>query len=215
MSEVLLKYFIFVISFISVTAIFVTAKTFTQLAIAIALYPILAFFAFKAFPNIWSPSNPSTALRTSSLRVNPFKPKETYEIRKKEGVKVADIEKRLFLKLIGATGLSFFLMSIFSRRVESLILNQNQAHPVPVAGNLKDSQTTVAASLTDEYEISGIDYGIEGYLGFIKKDGGWYIMKEDLDNGSFLYTNGDSDFPKNWRNRKNLKYDYFDNVFKI
>lgn len=208
MYRLLLVNFSFVMALGVVVATFITAKTYTQLGVAIILYPLLAFFAYKAFENsIWRPSlkKPQAAMQHTavSARVEDFK---------KEGVSVADIDKRLFLKVIGTTGLSFFLISIFGRRAESLLFGQNLGTApasVPSAGK------TAAAtpSPTDGYTISEVDDGIVGYYGFINKDSAWFIMKRDTDNGSFRYTEGTSKFPDNWKNRENLKYDYFHNVF--
>lgn len=207
MYRLLLTNLSFVMALAVVIATFITAKTYTQLGIAIILYPLLAFFAYKVFADtIWrSPSTKTVTYVHPLLKVA-----ETVEDVKKENVGVADIDKRLFLKLIGATGLSFFLISIFGRRVESWLFGQNLGtQPAPSAGKT----IAAAASPTDGYTISETDDSIVGYYGFINKEGAWFIMKRDQDSGSFRYVKGASDFPKNWKNRENLKYDYFYNIF--
>ena len=65
---------------------------------------------------------------------------------------------------------------------------------------------------TEGYKISEIDEGEITYYGFAKKDGSWLIMKENID-GSFRYSKGADDFPGNWDDRDDLKYDYYHNLF--
>ena len=67
---------------------------------------------------------------------------------------------------------------------------------------------------TDGYQITEIDEGDTFYCGYTNKEGDWYIMKQDLETGSFRYVKGNSGFPLNWTNRATLQYDYFYNVFK-
>lgn len=207
MYKILLTNFTFIIVGALVIAIFITAKSYTQLGIAIFLYPLLAFFAYKVFENtIWrNPSEKTIAL------VHPMvKEAEEVEDVKEANATIADFDKRTFLKLIGATGLSFFLISLFGRRIEALLFGQNLGTvPAPPGGKT----SAAAASPTDGYTISEIDDSIVGYFGFINKDGAFFIMKRDTDSGTFRYAKGAKDFPGNWKNRQNLKYDYFYNVF--
>lgn len=205
MYKLLLTNFSFLIAGAVVVATFVTAKTYIQLGIAIILYPLLAFFAYKLFENtIWKyPSIKSAVLAHPWVNET-----EKLEDVKKERVAVADIDKRLFLKLIGATGLSFFLISLFGRRVETFLFGQTPATQPAPAG-----KTAAASSPTDGYTISEIDDSIVGYFGFINNEGAWFIMKRDTDGGTFRYVKGGKDFPGNWKKRQDLKYDYFYNVF--
>jgi hypothetical protein len=194
-----------------VVVAFLTATTYTQLGIAVFLYPLLAYFAFKLFI--------SKARKVPVTTVQPpVKPVEKVKVEKakpqRESVGVVDIEKRAFLKLIGATGLSFFLFSIIGRRSEALLCGR-AAGPETTA--LKDSAghkiNPAEHHPTDSYRISEIDDGSTAFYGFTNKDGAWYIMKENPDSGSFRYIKGESNFPGNWTNRKDLNYDYFHNVF--
>lgn len=210
----ILTYSSFVIASTVVIVAFVTATTYLQLAAAILIYPVLIYFAFKAFSrkSVSYPSKKTvTVIEEASV-----KPVEKVETNNEESTTggISDINKRAFLKLIGATGISFFLLSIFGRRVETLLFSQNLL-PAPASnGNLSPGQTnTPPASATDGYNISEIDDNIVGYYGFINKNGGWFIMKGDTNNGSYRYTKGESNFPINWNNRERLKYDYYDNVF--
>lgn len=206
MYRLLLINFSFVIALAVVVATFITAKNYTQLGIAIILYPLLIFAAYKAFEKkILSPP-----LKKPPAQVRPMVSRaEKIEDVKKESLGVSDTNKRLFLQLIGATSLSFFLISIFGRRIETLFFGQNLGTLPP----LPAKTTPAPAPPTDGYSISEIDDSIVGYFGFVNKDGGWFIMKRDTEKGSFRYAKGLSNFPGNWENRQNLKYNYFHNVF--
>ena len=199
MTKTLVTYSGFAIACLVVIAAFITAKTYIQLAFASLLYPLLIFFAYKVLP-----------LKTMQV---PKKPEEKVEADKKNSIEISDIDKRAFLKLIGATGLSFFLISIFGRRAEALLFGQHLAQ-TPSAGTPPGGKPAApAVSPTENYKISEIDESIVSYFGFINKDGGWFIMKEDANTGSFRYIKGGSNFPGNWDNREYLKYDYSHNVF--
>lgn len=214
----LITYSGFAIAFIGVILAFITATTYTHLIIAILLYPLLIFFAYKIFPirsQNFDSGERLTQGRLQGLSYKVTKPIEIDDTVSKKQFSVNDIDKRSFLKLIGATGISFFLISIFGRKVESLLLNdQNLVQSPSFIGDMPVNKTSaVSTSPTDAYNISEIDEGAVSFYGFINKDGGWFIMKGDTDTGSFRYVKGDSDFPGNWNNRENLKYDYFHEVF--
>jgi len=184
----------FIIASIAVVIAFVTAKSVAQLAIAILLYPPLVYLAFKYIPRQPRKVPPP---KPPIMKIQPISESE------KEKLEIVDIDKRAFLKAIGAAGLSFFLFSLLSNKVGSLISGKTASNQVAPT----ESQPT------DGYKISDIDNIESPFYGFTNKDGGWYIMKEDADTSSFRYAKGEANFPKNWDNRKNLKYDYFYNVF--
>jgi hypothetical protein len=127
---------------------------------------------------------------------------------------ITDINRRLFLKLIGGAGVSVFLMSIFTDKAHASFFG---SMPVPGAMTIKDSSGAAIDPAekqpTDGYEISEIDDAASpAYYGFVHKTGAWYISRED-ETGSYRYTSGTNDFPSNWALRPTLTYDYFDNVF--
>lgn len=200
-----LNYIFFGIACLVVVVTFITATSFIQLTVASLLYPALIFLAYKVLPlrTGWPALKGHTA--HGEPRVIP-QPKAEQE--KRQSVGIADIDKRAFLKLIGATGLSFFLISIFGRRFETLLFGQNIVQ-VPTGYQQPGQPSATTASPTEGYNISEIDNGIVGFYGFTNKDGRWLIMKEDREGGSFRYAKGESNFAANWRNRENLKYDYF------
>lgn len=205
-----LTYSSIAIASLLVALVFVTSKTYTQLGVAVLLYPTLVYFVFKVFPRKrWR--TPTITVRIPSVqKVETETAKPT-----REHVDVADIDKRAFLKLIGAAGISFFLFSLFSKRAE-----------VPFFGKLAGTATTALTDIAgnkidpaerqpmDGYQISEIDdnHAI-AYYGFTNKKGEWLIMRQDTDTTSFRYSKGDSGFPGNWNNREQLRYDYFYNVF--
>lgn len=127
---------------------------------------------------------------------------------------ISDMNRRLFLKLIGGAGASAFLFSIFTDKAHASFFG---SMPVPGAMTVKDSSGNAIDPAekqpTDGYEISEIDDAASpAYYGFVHKTGAWYISQEGS-TGSYRYAKGPSDFPTAWTNRATLTYDYFDNVF--
>ena len=213
MSKLLLTYCSFVIACVVVIVAFITATTYIQLAVAILLYPLLVFFAYKALPpKIWRYTSKKQAAATVQPPV--VKLAEKAETARSENVGISDIDKRVFLKLIGGTGLFLFLFSIFNKKTESIFF---KSLPPQARLSLEDTTGTKINPAqnhpTDGYTISDVDDNIISFYGFTKFGGAWYIMRADSDTGSFRYTKGDSNFSGNWTNREKLKYDYFSNVF--
>jgi hypothetical protein len=195
---------IIAIALLLIAVSFVTSTTYTQLAISSLLYPPLAYFAFKSFPNKG---------RKKDAQRLVVKVKSESEPRK-EPVEIVDIDKRAFLKMIGAAGFSFFIFSLFTRRVESLIFNRTYGAGNNPFGNPSGDRDTSPTEPTEGYrvtEISTEEY--DYYYGFVNKDGKWYIMREDPTEGSFRYVKGDLNFSNGWKRREKLKYDYYHNVF--
>jgi hypothetical protein len=140
-----------------------------------------------------------------------------------ERIVISDIDKRVFLKLIGSAGVFLFLFSLFNRKAENLFYKS-----LPDKGKAYfdrkgffDSEearangkgTGIAGQPTDEYGISEIESGDTSFYGYTKLGGAWYIMKVDTATNSFRYVRGDKNFPDSWKKREKLKYDYFGNVF--
>lgn len=203
----------FVAAFFAVTAIFMTAKSYSQLAVGSGLYAILVFFGYKLMPLL----NSGLSIQSAGVHLNsePISEiKEEVEAgvddEKKTEVTVTDIDKRAFLKIVGATGLSFFIMSLFGRRVEGLLMGDMNSKPA-TDDVVKTQQLPV--SPTEGYTISEIDDGLIAYYGFMGPKGAWFIMRQDSNDGSFRYVKGEVDFPINWEDRANLQYDYYANVF--
>ncbi len=209
----ILTYCGFVFASLAVILAFITSTTYTQLIVAILFYPPLVFCAFKIFPR----KNQSCLFQkpVTIIQPPPIKPVvEKVEPAEEEHIDITDIDKRVFLKLIGGVGLSLFLFSIFNKKAEGLFF---KSLPPPgrvsledIAGNKIDP---AQSQPTDGYRISEIDENAITFYGFTNKDGSWFIMREDVDTGSFRYSKGNSNFPGNWTNRDKLKYDYYANIF--
>ena len=213
MRKILLTYFSFVIACLVVIIAFITATTYTQLAVAILLYPLLVFFAYRVLPL----KSRQRILGTEAAQIHPAeKEAEKVETVKRETVGISDIDKRLFLKLIGGAGLTLFMFSIFNKKAEGILYKN-----IPASGIGKVTLEDTAGNKvnpaqnypTDGFSISEIEDNVISFYGFTKLGGNWYIMRVDTATGSFRYVRGESNFPGSWTNRENLKYDYFNNVF--
>jgi len=200
-----LSYTSLILTALFVVALFFTARTYTQLTAATLLYIPLAYFAFKSLAG--------RSRRDQPPKVETIKESATNE--SEEG-HVVDIDKRAFLNLIGAAGLSLFLYSLFSKSGSSLLFGKNATPSGGTKLQDADGKTINPAQHQplDGYRISEIDdTNSQTYYGFTNKDGAWLIMKEDAHTSSFRYVKGDTAFPDNWGSRDTLNYDYYFNVF--
>ena len=202
---------ILVIAGAIVVLIFVTSTTYLQLAIAVVLYFLAAYFAFKIFPR--------KIIAIPVVIVQPpVNPVKTVEVQtsnsKEETVGIADIDKRTFLKLIGVSGLSLFLYWIFTKRAGAPIFGgTSESGTVSLEDAAGNKINPAEKTPTDGYKITEIDDSIIAHYGFTHKNGSWFIMRLDTDTGSFRYARGVSDFARGWDKREQLKYDYYVNVF--
>lgn len=191
-------------------AIFLTTTTYVQLATAIVLYLPLIYLAFKLFPR-------KTHIIIPPIQTIPNKDKVEQSLSEQpidKELGISDINKRAFLKIIGATGISFFISSLFSRKAGPLILGRAEEPEMTTLKNTTGKIIDPAEHYpTDNYKISEVEYGTNTYYGFIDQGEGWFIMKEDINSGTYRYIKGDTNFLENWNNRENLKYDYFNRVF--
>jgi len=196
---------IIAIALLLICVSFVTSTTYTQLAISCLLYPPLAYFAFKCFSKKGRKKDAQRLVVKVKSEAKP----------RKEPVEIVDIDKRAFLKMVGAAGFSFFIFSLFTRRVEDFILRRGPGAGNNPSGSASGNRDTSSTEPTEGYrvtEISTEEY--DYYYGFVNKKGNWYIMREDPTEGSFRYVKGDLNFSKNWTRREQLKYDYYYIVFK-
>lgn len=66
----------------------------------------------------------------------------------------------------------------------------------------------------DNYKVSDVDdIDTTKYYGFLKKDGGWYIMREDTVAKTFRYVKGDAAYTTAWTARASQTYNYFNIIF--
>ena len=202
----------FTIASLLVALIFLTTASFTQLGIAIVLYPILAFCAYQIFlrnDRHYIGSKPKVVQKPQTTTETVKTPNNT--------VRISDIDKQVFLKLLGGTGLFLFISAFLSKKTTSLF--SGGTSPVLEEVSLKDPTGNLIApaqkQITDGYLISEIDDNITAaFYGFINKKGAWYITRVDTNTGSVRYFSGESNFSGNWNNREKLKYDYLNNAFK-
>lgn len=204
-------YFAFAVACFFVIAAFVTATNFTQLALAALLYPILMFFAYKMY------TRPKHAAEKVLTTEDLSSEHQTTTKKPAEKIIISDVDKRVFLKLIGSAGVFLFLFSLFNKKAENLFYKS-----LPESGKSffdrkeaarAGTPTPTVTQPTDEYGISEVENGETSYYGYTKLGGAWYIMKVDSATNSFRYVKGDKNFPASWKNRQKLKYDYFGNVF--
>jgi hypothetical protein len=211
MRKILIIYTSFIVACTGVIVAFITATTYVQLAVAILLYPVLVFFAYKLIP-IKTRHHSSAAEEAAS----PIQSAEVTMETKSGSVGISDIDKRVFLKLIGAAGVFLFFFSIFNKKAEGLFF-KNLPGNVSGSVSLQDAAgnkiNPAQSQPMDGYRITEIEDNVVSFSGFTNKDGAWVIMRVDTDTGSFRYSKGDSNFPGSWTNREKLKYDYFNNIF--
>ncbi len=124
-----------------------------------------------------------------------------------------ELDRRLFLKLIGSAGISVLMLALFTKKSHAAFFGS-----VPGPGTVALKDTTGAQvdpaikHPTDGYRINQLDDSSPAYYGFTEKGGAWFIMKEDS-SGNYRYTKGTSDFSTNWTGRAALSYDYYDVIF--
>lgn len=205
-----ITYSTFTIALLSVIVLFVTAKTYTQLAFAVIAYPAFAFLVLKLFPR----NNNNEREITIHLPVHEsVETVSADETTTKSKVEIADVDRRAFLKLIGVAGVSFFLFSLFSKKAQIPFFGKmGSSDSITIKDTKGIAVDPAERQPLDGYQISEIEDNVIAYYGFINKKGEWYIMKEDTENSSFRYAKGDTGFPQGWTNRNKLKYDYFSNL---
>lgn len=125
-----------------------------------------------------------------------------------------DVDRRLFLKLIGSAGLSVFMMSIFTQKAHAAFFGSLPgSSAIQIKNTLGEKIDPSQEHPTDGYEVTEIDdASAPAYYGFVNATGSWYITREASD-GSYRYAKGSSSFTTNWTGRAILSYDYYNNVF--
>ncbi len=187
------------------------AKDIPQLISSVIFLPVVCYFILQVVPKQKGITNIPTVVE------KPKEIKQTDVPGKKQDQQVTklpkiDMDKRQFIKLIGAAGISIFFFSIFAKRAQAAFFG---SVPGPGTVSIKDSSGTVIdpaiSTPTDGYKITELDDSSPAYYGYLDKAGKWFIMKES--SGAYRYTKGSSSFTTNWTNRASLTYDYFDSVF--
>lgn len=209
----ILKYSGFIALTALVVLLFTTTKNYYQLLLAVSLYIPFAYFALHLFPrrkvieeydseipDIASGEKTSTMLEPDHDKID-----------------INDINKRAFLKLIGAAGLSYFIFSLIGRRSDMFIPGGSQKSDASEATTIGDTSgkkiDPAERQPMDGYRICEINDDVISFYGYTNKDGAWIIMREDTENNSFRYIRGEAGFRENWDRRESLVYDYYHNVF--
>lgn len=212
--KLLYLYNFIITTLFAVTSLF-SAKAFNQTIFALLFIPMAAYFFRLLFRRGLRPTLQSTV----SLLPTTYIPPESATLPTVEGeeltnLEVKDINRRLFLKLIGTAGITTFLFAIFTKSSHAAFFG---SMPGPGTLSLKDTQGNkidpAEKQPTDGYEISEVDdSATPAYYGFVNKDGGWYIAKEGT-GGDYRYYRDSGNFATGWSTRVSLVYDYFNNVF--
>jgi hypothetical protein len=193
----------------------VNAKAFNQTIFALLFAPLAIYF-FRSLMR----GSPAHILKTAQVLLpTTYVPPPSGSLTRVEGeelneIQVADINRRLFLKLIGAAGLTTFLFALFTKSSHAAFFG---SVPGPGTVALKDTAGNkidpAEKQPTDGYEISQVDdAGIPAYYGFLNVHGAWYIAKEGA-GGDYKYIRGPGNFDTSWGNRLILQYVPFNTAF--
>lgn len=218
MKKPILIYNTIVTAILGITGL-LTASTSTERLFALLFIPLTFYFIAKSIQAM-TPKQSGLKSTSKSLAQTTSKPTSSYQEAEEGEVvrdfKISDNDKRLFLKLIGSSGMGLFLMSIFTKKSHAAFFG---SVPGPGTVAIKDTSGNqidpAEKQPTDGYEISELDETdvTYSYYGFVHKDGAWYIAREDKTTGSYRYAKGASAFSTNWTGKAGLSYGYFDATF--
>ncbi len=162
------------------------AESVHDLPNALSFTPAILFFGLNTYAGISSVRKKSGLMDEN--RLVSTRPKK---ISKPKVDTISDANKRDFLKILGATGLSFFLFSIFNRRPETPFFGGSTGSGTTALIDSEGNKVEPAEKTpTDGYKISEIDDSLIAFYGFTDKDGAWFIMREDSETGSIRYSKG-------------------------
>ncbi|MBP9716711.1 MAG: hypothetical protein KBD51_02090 [Candidatus Levybacteria bacterium] len=211
-------------SFILVTVMniagFASASSPPQFASAFLFVPITIYFWLQVMPK----KRKKLPIKHGMLSIIPgteiSKNDEPEELKRIKDEYPTDkfgrgfeLDRRMFLKLIGSAGISVLMLALFTKKSHAAFFGS-----VPGPGTVALKDTTGAQvdpaikHPTDGYRINQLDDSSPAYYGFTEKGGAWFIMKEDS-SGNYRYAKGTSDFSTNWTGRAALSYDYYDVIF--
>lgn len=207
--QIILYYGLFICLLLTIAGI-ISAKNFNDLLSSFIYIPLIFFFITQLLhkKSVTQKQTPKTSEKTISKVITPTQIVSTSESS------IADNDKRLFLKLIGSAGFSLLFMAMFTKKAQAAFFGSVPGPGTVAIKNSAGVQIDPAeAHPTDGYEITEIDdTSSPAYYGFLKKNGYWYIMKEDS-TGAYRYSKGTTAFTTNWTNRASLTYDYFNSIF--
>ena len=218
--KILLFYSFLIVSLMTISG-FKGAESLSQLTSVLFFLPITVYFWMQALPRrkkkIKLPHEllsiiPGTEITSEKEPIQKLKKIEDEYPPEKFG-KNFDLDRRMFLKLIGSAGISVFMLAIFTRKAQAAFFGSVPGPGTVALKNTSGVQIDPAQyHPTDGYKINQLDDSSPAYYGFTEKGGAWFIMKEDS-SGNYRYTKGTSAFSTNWTNRASLTYDYYDVIF--
>lgn len=231
MYKLLLLYNLSICTLITIMGMF-TAKNWNQLLFAAMFIPLTLYFlrsllysstrsllspiAQNILPYTYYPNSPSSGTLNRPLQpTNSINDGlSTVDGEELSAHEVSDINRRLFLKLIGTAGLTTFLFALFTKSSQAAFFG---SVPGPGTVSLKDSHGAkidpAEKQPTDGYEVCDIDdASIPAYYGFMNADGAWYIAREG-NGGEYRYRRGSGNFAASWAIHDELSYQYFNDVF--
>lgn len=188
------------------------AKSLAQFLLPLFLVPLVIYLS-RDIKRKSTRKNANNTVFASDMAKTKAEPALVGEVLPTPGV--SDDNRRIFLKLVGSTGLSLIFMAVLGKKSAQAAFFGSV--PGPGAVSIKDSAGNAIdpaeKQSTDGYEISEVDdSGATSYYGFVDKTGAWYITKEDA-TGGYRYSKGASDFATGWAGRTGLTYGYFDAIF--
>ncbi len=183
MKKIVIYYNFILISVMTLIG-FLQAKSIAHLFSALLFFPLAWYFWKQVVPN-----------SKKALIVNPKRAQTLQKAPQATIIsKKFDVDRRMFLKLIGSAGVTVFLFSLFTKKAHGAFFG---SVPGPGTISLKDiagNKIDPAEKYpTDGYKIARLDDASPSYYGFIRKDGTWFIMREES-NGTYKYKKGPSNF---------------------
>ncbi|OGV97363.1 hypothetical protein A2W24_06560 [Microgenomates group bacterium RBG_16_45_19] len=214
MRRLIIVYNLILTLVITLAAVF-NAKGGYQLLYGLLFLPIAFYFIRvigRSFSRRRVGKTKSIRPRLPSATLYPAAP--VLEGEALDDAEVKDLNRRMFLKLIGSAGLATFVFALFSKSAHAAFFG---SVPGPGTVALKDTAGNkidpAEKHPTDGYEISQVDDStIPAYYGFLNKNGAWYIAREG-NSGEYRYARGATDFSSYWGNHTGLSYSYFNLVF--
>lgn len=213
-SNQILIIYSFIVCLVLTLAGILSAKDITQLLSSFVFLPLIFYFGTRILRFVKPLPTKKAALVNKKKAVSTPAISQTAIIPEEIPAGVADGDKRLFLKLIGSSGISLLLMALFTKKAQAAFFG---SVPGPGVVAIKDSAGNkidpAEKNPTDGYEITEIDDSSSpAYYGFVKKTGAWYIMQEDS-TGAYRYAKGDSLFSVAWSTKELQSYGYFNSIF--
>ncbi len=207
--QIILYYGLFICLLLTLAGI-ISAKNFNDLLSSFIYIPLIFFFTTQLIQKKVTTKKQAPKI----TKLTPAKVITPTQIVSNSDSPIADNDKRLFLKLIGSAGFSLLFMAMFTKKAQAAFFGSVPGPGTVAIKNSAGVQIDPAeAHPTDGYEITEIDdTSSPAYYGFLKKNGYWYIMKEDS-AGAYRYSKGTTAFTTNWTNRASLTYDYFNSIF--